>query len=72
LEHPNIIWLHEIIDDPTKNDIYLVTQYHSRGSIGDLVKEKNKMFLEKTCKGSLNESATDEHISKEITVGLYH
>lgn len=26
LEHPNIIWLHEIIDDPLKDDyIYLVT-----------------------------------------------
>jgi serine/threonine protein kinase len=24
LEHPNIIWLHEIIDDPKKDSIYLV------------------------------------------------
>ena len=24
LEHPNIIWLHEIIDDPKKDHIYLV------------------------------------------------
>ena len=24
LEHPNIIWLYEIIDDPKKDSIYLV------------------------------------------------
>ena len=27
LDHPNVIWLHEIIDDPKKDNIYLVTQY---------------------------------------------
>lgn len=27
LEHPNIIWLHEIIDEPD-GDIYLVTKYY--------------------------------------------
>jgi serine/threonine protein kinase len=42
LEHPNIIWLLEIIDDPLKDDyIYLVTEYHSRGSLGDLIKKLN-------------------------------
>lgn len=35
LEHPNIIWLHEIIDDPKRDHIYLITEYHSRGSIGE-------------------------------------
>lgn len=34
LQHPNIIWLHEIIDDPNKKDIYLVTEYHCKGSLG--------------------------------------
>jgi serine/threonine-protein kinase ULK/ATG1 len=27
LQHPNIIWLHEIIDDPKKDKIYLVTEW---------------------------------------------
>ena len=27
LDHPNVIWLHEIIDDPNKDHIYLVTQF---------------------------------------------
>jgi len=35
LEHPNVIWLHEIIDDEKKSCIYLVTEYHAKGSIGD-------------------------------------
>ena len=29
LEHPNVIWLHEIIDDPKRDHIYVVTEYHS-------------------------------------------
>ena len=32
LHHPNIIWLHEVIDDPDGN-IYLVTDYYPNGSL---------------------------------------
>ena len=42
LEHPNIIWLHEIIDDPKRDHIYLVFEYHTHGSLGDLVVKLNK------------------------------
>lgn len=42
MEHPNIIWLHEIIDDPKKDSIYLVQEWYTKGSLGDLVLEKNK------------------------------
>ena len=41
LEHPNVIWLHEIIDDDKKTYIYLVTEYHAKGSIGDLIEKLN-------------------------------
>lgn len=41
LEHPNIIWLHEIINDENKQDIYLVTEFHSKGSVGDLINHRN-------------------------------
>ena len=41
LNHPNVIWLHEIIDDDKKNNIYLVTEYHKNGSVGDMIKLKN-------------------------------
>ena len=42
LNHPNCLWLHEIIDDPKKNDLYLITEFHASGSINDLVKEETK------------------------------
>ena len=38
IEHPNIIWLHEIINDPKKDNLFLVTEYHSKGSLGDILK----------------------------------
>lgn len=44
LEHPNIIYLHEIIDDPSREFIYLITEFHSKGSLGDKLEEKNKIF----------------------------
>lgn len=37
LEHPNIIWLNEIIDDPKKDKLYVVTEWQTRGSLGDLL-----------------------------------
>lgn len=42
LEHPNIIWLHEIIDDPNQKEIYLVTEYHCKGSLGSMIEKLNK------------------------------
>ena len=44
LEHPNIIWLEEVIDDPKKDNIYLVTEYHSKGSLGDQVTAINQKW----------------------------
>ena len=44
LEHPNIIWLHEIIDDRNKDNMYLVTQWLTQGTLGDLVAKKNKKY----------------------------
>jgi hypothetical protein len=38
LEHPNVLWLHEIIDDPNKGDLLLVTRYYENGSLGNLVR----------------------------------
>lgn len=55
LEHPNIIWLHEIIDDPKRDHIYLITEFHSRGSIGDIIQKLNKPneLYNKQCKKEL-------------------
>ena len=40
LEHPNVIFLREIIDDP-QGDIFLVTDYYSNGSLGDIMRNLN-------------------------------
>ena len=76
MQHPNIIWLHEIIDNPEKeDDLYLVTEYHSNGSIGDIIKKINNanydhnkecrkhgnFYLMKT-KGLKNQQARDYFI----------
>lgn len=42
LDHPNIIWLEEIIEDPSRNELCIVTEYHSRGSLKDIVESLNK------------------------------
>ena len=44
LEHPNILWLHEIIEVKNKENLYLVTEYHSNGSIGDIIKKINEKY----------------------------
>ena len=37
LEHPNILWLHEVIDDPLSDQIYLVTEWQKNGSISSKI-----------------------------------
>ena len=35
------MWLHEIIDDPNKKELYLVTEFYKGGSLNDKVVERN-------------------------------
>ena len=37
LQHPNLIWLHEIIDEKENGNIYFVTEYYPNGSLNDEV-----------------------------------
>ena len=37
LDHPNIMWLTEIINDPNKKELYIVTEYYKGGSLTDKV-----------------------------------
>ena len=43
LQHPNLIWLDQIIDDPENENgnIYLVTEYYPNGSLGDELRRVN-------------------------------
>ena len=46
LQHPNIIWLNEVIDDPDNDYIYLISDYYSEGSLGDTLRKINKYNFE--------------------------
>lgn len=46
LSHPNIVWLIEVIDDPNSDNIYLITDYYSEGSLGDMLKKINLEFYD--------------------------
>jgi len=61
--------LHEIIDDPKKSndDIYLVTEYHSNGSIGDQLKNINKLYVVNNEK-CINEGKLNEIKSKGLPI----
>jgi len=65
LNHPNIMWLYEIIDDPHKNELCLVTKYYCGGSLYELVKEKNKKHLDHN-----TQCKFENHSSDMKTVGL--
>ena len=41
LDHPNCLWLHEIINSPVNDHLYLVTEFHANGSIVDLIEKRN-------------------------------
>lgn len=47
LDHPNVIYLHEIIDDPKKDSIFLVTEFYSKGSLGDMVSSMNNEYFQR-------------------------
>lgn len=44
LSHPNIIYLNEVINDPNKDSVFLVNEYHSNGSLGDKVKSLSDQY----------------------------
>ena len=44
LEHPNVIWLHEIINSPKKDHLYVVTEFHTNGCLTDLINRVNQKY----------------------------
>ena len=41
LDHKNIVKLHEIIDDPMKNKVYLVMDYLSGGTLAEKLRKRD-------------------------------
>jgi serine/threonine protein kinase len=56
------MWLHEIIDDPNKKELYLVTEFYKGGSLGDKVTQRNVKREEHNTKCKL-EGRFDEMIT---------
>jgi serine/threonine protein kinase len=50
MNHPNIVQLYEIIDDPTYNKLCLVMKYISGGTLADLVKAKGALPIDLSLK----------------------
>ena len=69
LEHPNVIWLHEVIDEPDGEWIYLVTELYESGSLGDKLRNFNEEFKEhnRNCR---KEGKPEAIISKGIEVRM--
>ena len=63
LHHPNIIWLHEVIDDPD-GTIYLVTDYYPNGSLEDVMRRINLAYA------SPERKLSNNLLSKPVTRGL--
>eukprot|EP00756_Hemistasia_phaeocysticola_P038466 Hpha_TRINITY_DN16758_c2_g3::TRINITY_DN16758_c2_g3_i1::g.79110::m.79110/K07359/CAMKK2; calcium/calmodulin-dependent protein kinase kinase 2 len=45
LDHPNIVTLHEVIDDPDSNKLYLILDYLERGPVFDIGKTEEPLPL---------------------------
>lgn len=71
LEHPNVIWLHEIIDADNKDHIYLVTEFHSMGSLGDQVEKLNDKYKDHNVRWKTDRSKQKFVGLKEKHVRLY-
>ena len=66
MEHPNVMWLEEIINDPAKTDLYLVTEYYSGGNLKDMVDRRNKKNKDQN-ELCIREKRPQDMITKGIT-----
>lgn len=44
LDHPNIVKLFEIIDDPTHEKLYLITELVKNGTLEQRINQKSKNY----------------------------
>ena len=59
MDHPNVIFLHEVIDDPKGSNIYLVTDFYPNGSIGDKIAKLNSKNADQNEKAIREERPDD-------------
>eukprot|EP01137_Pigoraptor_chileana_P033165 Opistho-2@23673 len=50
LQHPNVVQLIEVMDDPTQDHLYMVFELIQNGTVMDLNKKKDQPFAEETAR----------------------
>ena len=63
-----MIWLNEVIDDPKKDKLYVVTEWLTNGSLGELLEKKNEG---KATKGGLPVTQAREYL-KDMLKALHY
>ena len=66
LVHTNIVKLHEIIDDPLKNKIYLVMDYLSGGTVGQQLQKSEKGLPEEQVRLYFRQLISAIHYCHEV------
>jgi len=64
--HKNVVKLHEIIDDPLKNKLYLVMDYLSGGTLAEKLKDSNNGLPEEEVRKYIRELVAAIHYCHEV------
>ena len=70
LQHPNILRLYDVIDDPKVNKVYLVTEFCQQGDLGNVTKASDRKELQSIIKIDTSSDNVLRRISFEIMNGL--
>ena len=66
LVHANVVKLHEIIDDPMKNKIYLVMDYFSGGTLQDKIENEDNGLPENDVRNYFRDLISAIHYCHEV------
>lgn len=71
LQHPNILRLYDVIDDPNKNKVYLITEFCQQGDLMNIIKASDRKELQSIIKTDISSDDVLRRISCEIMNGLF-
>lgn len=71
LQHPNILRLYDVIDDPKVNKVYLITEFCQQGDLMTLIQASDLKELQSIIKTDISSDDVLRRISFEIMNGLF-
>ena len=71
LQHPNILRLYDVIDDPKVNKVYLITEFCQQGDLMTLIQASDLKELQSIIKTDISSDDVLRRICCEITNGLH-